>query len=165
MFVDNNSGEIHILYNGDLDVSNGEHFLHGRTPIALELHFFCCLIRLYFFQPVSPHLSSTACMLRQMRALQPLILESTSPSTLHLSVTLAWTWTAISGKYSHKRKPIQILLNLNVSFVFIYIFCYNFKIWHIFFNCPYSRASSYQVISAFSVNLKWTSWIHTQSHI
>lgn len=40
MFVDNNSGEIHILYNGDLDVSNGEHFLHGRTPIALELLFF-----------------------------------------------------------------------------------------------------------------------------
>lgn len=81
--MDNNSGEIHILYNGDLDVSNGEHFLHGRTPIALELLFFFFLLDSFiFFQPVSPHLSSTACMLRQMRALQPLILESTSPSTL-----------------------------------------------------------------------------------
>lgn len=59
--MDNNSGEIHILYNGDLDVSNGEHFLHGRTPIALELlfFFFFCLNRFFFSACIStPQLNS-----------------------------------------------------------------------------------------------------------
>lgn len=56
--MDNNSGEIHILYNGDLDVSNGEHFLHGRTPIALELLFFFFLLDSFFFFSLYLHTSA-----------------------------------------------------------------------------------------------------------
>lgn len=71
-------------------------FLHSKSPESLAaIYKYIC----FFFQfwPVSPHLSSTACMLRQMRAFQPLIYESRTPSTLTpLRAPLAWTWTGFA---------------------------------------------------------------------
>lgn len=77
MSVDNNSQEIHLFQVSQFPCFQiaAYFLLHIKSSIGLKVKSVVLLIYLVIW-PVSPHLTSTACMLRQMRAFRPLVIES-----------------------------------------------------------------------------------------
>lgn len=184
-------GEIHILL---LSVANVVFFLiltscfyFNGTGSPKKGNFHRC--QFLFFWPVSPHLSSTACMLRLMRAVSGSHQRKAGPSpappaTLTpLRALLAWTRMYFRSNYAErgKKKKKENLMQLILFHTFsscqrvplqlepqeTTLNFANSELWNLIacLRVLVSGRDRTKAASARLMFLKQTSWIHTRSHI